>query len=815
MDHRKNLQKHSFIKEKSAPFLDWVKNSNLNRSYFQRVLKLWRDLDKKFRMRWWSLVFGYCLLLSFIVFFEIEFDQAVELGKPAASDIKSPISFQVVDERATEEKRKAAEEAVPPVFEYDPTVYEQVLNRVYKSFREMRAEIKSIKWPRGEAAQEEVVKEFVKNKPQFESLLGVEVSQLTFEWLTENHFSPRLENILVRGLLNWSSSRIMDGRGLQFANKEEKIVIQGVEVNGPGELVSVSEVRDIRRDSDFTLESVRGYSSLSARDKRSVTALAKQILTPNLIYNKKTTLEKRAAARQAILPVQISVKKNQTIVAKGSVVQPTHMLLISEINSLQNARRMDYVAIAVALLFFISIAVFFNYVRRTLRSKLRLEAKDFYAMSVVLVLVSVITKIYLFVVDGSFVNEFSSTIPASSFLFATPVASGPMLVGLLIPYGEMVWLFTLFLSVVIALMVDPSFYFPMLIFSVVGGIAGARGVYSCKKRNDIYWAGIRAGLVNALVIGVITFLISIRELGFLDHLFWNVAFGFLSGVFASMVTMIFIPLLESFFNYTTDVKLLELSSLNHPLMKDMIVKAPGTYHHSLVVGSMVEAAAEEIGANPLLAKVMAYYHDIGKMEHAHYFIENQRPGNNPHEHISPHMSKTVLIAHVKDGAEMGYRHKLGKSIIDGIRQHHGTTLISYFFNKAIEDQDEDIDLVREEDFRYPGPKPQFKEAALLMLADSIEAAARSLDEPTAGRLSSLVRNIIQNKFLDGQLEECNLTLRDLRVIESSFRRVILGIYHQRIDYPQPPFKKGLPALPPSQSKESLSFNKKKSRSASS
>src|SRR5690606_116907 len=132
-----------------------------------------------------------------------------------------------------------------------------------------------------------------------------------------------------------------------------------------------------------------------------------------------------------------------------------------------------------------------------------------------------------------------------------------------------------------------------------------------------------------------------------------------------------------------------------------------------------------------------YYHDIGKMEHAHYFIENQRPGHNPHEHISPHMSKTVLIAHVKDGAEMGLRHKLGKPIIDGIRQHHGTTLISYFFNKAIEDQDEDIDMVHEEDFRYPGPKPQFKEAALLMLADSIEAAARSLDEPTAGRLSSL------------------------------------------------------------------------------
>ncbi len=161
------------------------------------------------------------------------------------------------------------------------------------------------------------------------------------------------------------------------------------------------------------------------------------------------------------------------------------------------------------------------------------------------------------------------------------------------------------------------------------------------------------------------------------------------------------------------------------------------------------------------------------------------------------MSKTVLIAHVKDGAEMGHKAKLGPAIIDGILQHHGTTLISYFYNKALEEQDEDIDTVHEDDFRYPGPKPQFKEAALLMLADSIEAAARSLDEPTPGRLTSLVRNIIQSKFLDGQLEECDLTLRDLSVIEESYRRVILGIYHQRIDYPTSHTTPRLPAaLPP-------------------
>ncbi len=248
--------------------------------------------------------------------------------------------------------------------------------------------------------------------------------------------------------------------------------------------------------------------------------------------------------------------------------------------------------------------------------------------------------------------------------------------------------------------------------------------------------------------------------------------------------MFIIPILESVFNYTTDVKLLELSNLNHPLLKEMIVKAPGTYHHSMMVGSLVEAAAEEIGANPLLAKVMAYYHDIGKIKHPQYFIENQKPGLNPHDNISPNMSKTLLIAHVKDGIDMGLRYKLGKPIIDGIQQHHGTTLISYFYNKALDLKNEGDPIISEEEFRYPGPKPQFNECALVMLGDSVEAASRALEDPTASRIQALVKNMIQKKFMDGQLEECQLTLKDLSRIEETFIRILLGIYHQRIEYPK-------------------------------
>ena len=357
-----------------------------------------------------------------------------------------------------------------------------------------------------------------------------------------------------------------------------------------------------------------------------------------------------------------------------------------------------------------------------------------------------------------------------------------MLVGLLIISGEIVWLFTAFLAICLGIMVD--FNFSFMIVSMVGGIAAARGVFSCKTRNDIYLAGVRTGIVNAVMIGTVLTVTRMEQTGTATEIILCVFAGFMGGIFSSLVTMMFIPLLESAFNYTTDVKLLELSNLNHPLLKEMIVKAPGTYHHSMMVGSMVEAAAEEIGANPLLGKVMCYYHDIGKMEHSNYFIENQKPGHNPHDMISPFMSKTLLVAHVKDGVEMGVTYKLGKPIIDGIIQHHGTTLISFFYNKALDLRKTEDPEISDQDFRYPGPKPQFREAALCMLADSIEAAARSLDEPNPARLQNIVRNIIQRKFQDGQLDECNLTLKDISKVEMAFTRILLGIYHQRIDYPR-------------------------------
>ena len=775
----------------SRRFVEFVRELGFEQTAFGR---LWAALDERIGVRNWLFVFGFCLVLSFLIFADSDVFHEVTLGEVAANDIKAPMSFQMEDATASEEKRKIAEESIPPVFDYDPNTYEQLINRVYRGFRRMRRELKSIKWPSNPAQREQEIKDFNQFKLVFEKELGVELPDRLFEWLTENRFAAPYENILIRALVKWSSRRIMDGQATLFRNPDSPLLVRVVgTARGGGEEFTLrrDEVSDVKKLSDFTLDGVMGTERLGARDRANCLSVAQLLLTPNLTFNRAETLDRRQKARDAVLPVQISIRKNQKIVSGGSVVQPLQVALVGELNRLRSTNRTDFVSVVVAFLFMILVAVFFSYLRRTASRRIDVTQKDVIAMGSVLLLSVVMTKAYMAVTDAVLANRIT-TIPANSILFAAPLAAGPMLVGLMISAGEIVWLFTIFSAITLAFMVDTQFDFIFLLMVAIGGMAGARGVHSCSKRNDIYWAGVRTGLVNASVLTVLAFLQASEE-PLLTRLAWNLPLGFAGGLLSALVTMALIPLFETVFNYTTDVKLLELASLNHPLMKDMIVKAPGTYHHSLVVGSMCEAGAEEIGANPLLAKVMAYYHDIGKMEHAHYFIENQRPGANPHNHISPHMSKTVLIAHVKDGAEMGHKHKLGAPIVDGILQHHGTTLISYFYNKAIEDQDEDIDTVREEDFRYPGPKPQFKEAALLMLADSIEAAARSLDEPTPGRLTALVRNIVQSKFLDGQLEECDLTLKDLSVIEECYRRVILGIYHQRIDYPTAPTP---PRLPP-------------------
>ena len=263
----------------------------------------------------------------------------------------------------------------------------------------------------------------------------------------------------------------------------------------------------------------------------------------------------------------------------------------------------------------------------------------------------------------------------------------------------------------------------------------------------------------------------------------DASWGFGSGILSAVIVTILLPGLEYLFKITTNISLLELSDLNHPLLKKMLTVAPGTYHHSLLVGNLAEAASEAIGANSLLARVASYYHDIGKIEKAEYFSENERfEKKSKHDKLTPSMSSLIIINHVKNGVELAQKYKLNKTIVDIIQEHHGASQVFYFYKRALE-KIEDKEMLEAMSFRYPGPKPQTRESAIVLLADSIEAASRSFSDPTPGSIKGMVQKIINNKFIDGQLEECELALKDLHKIADSFARILTGIFHTRVEYP--------------------------------
>jgi hypothetical protein len=257
-----------------------------------------------------------------------------------------------------------------------------------------------------------------------------------------------------------------------------------------------------------------------------------------------------------------------------------------------------------------------------------------------------------------------------------------------------------------------------------------------------------------------------------------------NGVFWGFASLGLLPLVEIAFGVTTDISLLELSDQNHPALRRLLIQAPGTYHHSLIVGNLSEAASTAIGGNALFARVASYYHDLGKVDRPEYFIENEPAGRSRHEGLSPTISSLIITSHVRDGVALAKHHRLPPAIVDVIREHHGTSLVEFFYRAAIEEANDRP--VEEHLFRYPGPKPQSRESGIVLVADSVEAASRALEEPTSARLTKLVKDITMRRLLDGQFDECGLTFRELRIIRETFVKVLISMFHARVPYPKVP-----------------------------
>lgn len=316
-------------------------------------------------------------------------------------------------------------------------------------------------------------------------------------------------------------------------------------------------------------------------------------------------------------------------------------------------------------------------------------------------------------------------------------------------------------------------------------LAAALSLVRFRSRSAYIKAGFNVALVS-LPLSLASFLV-IQDVTVADGL-GRLITGFAGGILCAFLAAGITPLFEYFGGYFTDMRLIELATLDHPILKELSIQAPGTWNHSMVLGMMAEAAAEAVGANSVLARVGAYFHDIGKVKKPVYFVENQMGEENRHDKLSTSMSALIIRSHVKDGMELAKEHKLPQSLLDMIPQHHGTSVIEYFYEKALKEAKEaglDPSEVDKSLYSYPGPKPQTKEAGILMLADGIEAAARTLSEYTADRIQGMVQKLINKVFASGQLNECELTLQDLHRIAKSFTRVLTGIYHQRIAYAEP------------------------------
>ncbi len=357
-------------------------------------------------------------------------------------------------------------------------------------------------------------------------------------------------------------------------------------------------------------------------------------------------------------------------------------------------------------------------------------------------------------------------------LFYIPFAVIPMLAAMLFEEVEQSLLITLASSISISYLVvdiDAGLLF------LISGILSVILVRNARKRVTIIRAGFFVGLAQVIALFFIDHLRTGYPLRYLMFL--------LNGIVSSIIVLGILPIFEYLFKTVTNISLLELADFGQPLLQRMVMEAPGTYHHSLVVGNLSEAACTAVGANALLARVGAYYHDIGKLEKPEYFSENQEIKSSKHDTLSPSMSKLVIMNHVNEGLQLAKKYRLSPRLITFIQSHHGTSLVYYFYRRALETLEEDHE-VREEGFRYPGPKPDKKETAIVLLADSVEAATRALKEPTSTNIADVVHKIINNKFIDRQIDECDLTLKDLEKISAVFIRILTGIYHARITYPE-------------------------------
>lgn len=724
----------------------------------KRKLRLFANLT-----RWIVLliIFAVVVLIVSPSFYFHAYEFSV--GERIDATIKAPFTFDVKDKEATQKRLEEAELQYSRIYEYDSTVEKQTLKLLddilataakIKASDELEANMK-----RGELAQ--------RLSRSFGLSLSDQTVSMILEHANDAKFKTNLSSIIQHVLMHRG---VMTNKDYFETLESRQIVTLRHKKDPPPEPLTAKRILNFPDELKDYLQNRYIPQFYTRHDDRSaVFELCDALIQPNIRFLEDETNKAHAAHIATIKPVYRTFEKGSVIIQTGTKVNDFYGDVITTLNS--RVRYQNFLRLLANILFIAAVFAFIAFFVRKFNPEFAFTAPNVILISLPVLLALFLGRMFLIYLQGEEIGGYA--FPAGVIGMLGVILLDARLAVLLVTWG----------SLLFGLSVD--FDFKFIIVALLGGFTAVTSLYTIKERKEILMAGFRIALVNFFSILVVNFIVDPTHIKFTEA-----SWGIVNGIACAFIALPALPLFEYIFGIITDVRLLELTGIHQPLLRELEEKAPGSYQHSLNVAKLAEPAAMAIGANYLLVRAGAYYHDVGKMIKPKYYSENQTTPEDKKTHgkLTPHMSVLVIKNHIKEGMELAKKYGIPKKVYDFIPQHHGTSLIRYFYQQALQNYEnsESNDPVREEDFCYPGPKPQTMEAAIVMLADAVEATATSKASSAYVKESDLrrvVRDAIIEKFNGGQFDECNLTLKDLHIISESFVKTLISRFHFRIAYP--------------------------------
>lgn len=727
------------------------------------------------KFAFWRSPFVFLLLIVLIIAYFLTYTptRSLPLLKPgdiASKDIVSPIDLTIEDTETTQKRQEEAEKAVLPVYTLDLNIYLNTEDKLRMFFSLGRD------WAKAPSPTALSAKEFANILAE---KTGLELEAQELELWRKTGFTPEMEVGLSDSLRRVFERGILRSKALFFRGEAERGFIISEETK-PERLVRIQDVLDLKEARELLLAEL-GKLSLTSRSRQLLFELGNLLLSPNLNFNRVETDRRREEARARVDTVYYRIKKGKVIIRKGDEATSETVKIIALINqNLELRSSWGRNFLAHFFLFSLLLLSVWFYLKSLYPYNVALNR--FLLMGTLLILSLLFNKLAL-----SLAAIFSESArwpflaEVGSYYFAFPFQVGPLIVAFLTT-SHLALIYAILNSLLAGFVLQADFY--LMLYAFMGSLAAIYGLKLYGNHNRI--STLRAAIMIVTPINIflalIIYLIRVPSGLSLEPL-GMVIMAIIGGFFCGALAFLLLPLFENGFHILTKAKLIELINSDLPIFRQMALEAPGSYHHSLIVSTLAEKAAKDLKLDPLLVKAGALYHDIGKIKRPEYFIENVSRNPNAHEELNPQLSALVIINHVKDGVDLAKKLRLPEKIKEIIAQHHGNSLVRYFYEKAKEKYDPQLHRIGEESYRYPGPRPQSKEAAIIMLADSVEAASRSLSSHDQDTLKRLINDILQSYVEDGQLDECELSLKDLHRIANSFLETLDTIYHPRLKYP--------------------------------